>query len=74
LKSALVDYPAISIKGEEKDEQVKKYVSLLVDAELAGEKTLCKLTEERLERLGIPQGHAVAIAEAAQRFGKKGTC
>ena len=28
------------------------------------------LTEDRLTKLGIPLGHAVAIAEAAQRYGK----
>jgi hypothetical protein len=52
---------------------VKKYASVLVDAELTGEKTLSKLTEERLEKLGIPLGHAVAIAEAAKNYGTKGS-
>jgi len=70
LLSALVDFPEVNSKGEKKEEQVRKYASLLVEAELADEKTLSKLTEERLEKLGIPLGHAVAIAEAAQSYGK----
>ena len=47
---------------------MKKYATLLVDAELAGEKTLSKLTTERLVFLGLPLGHALDIAE---KVGKK---
>jgi hypothetical protein len=70
LLSALVGFPEVNSKGEKKIDQVKKYAPLLVAAELAGEKTLSKLTKERLIKLGIPLGHAVAIAIAAQKFGK----
>ena len=72
LLSALDEFPEVNIKGEKKEVLVEKYTSKLVEAELSAEKTLSKLTEERLEKLGIPLGHAAAIAEAAQRYGKKG--
>jgi len=71
LLSALVDFEEINSKGEKKVEQVKKYASLLVDAELAGEKTLNELDESTLRELGLPLGHARAISKAAQSFGKK---
>jgi hypothetical protein len=72
LLNALANFPETNSKGEKKVDQVSKYASLLVEAELGAENTLYLLTEERLEKLGIPLGHAAAIAEAAQNYGKKG--
>jgi hypothetical protein len=72
LLSALVDFPAIDEDTKErKEDTVNRYVALLRKQKLAGEKTISKLTEERLEKVGIPLGHAVAIAGAAQKFGTK---
>jgi hypothetical protein len=50
---------------EKKEDTINKYAALLRKAKLAGEKTLSKLTEDRLEKLRIPTGHAVYISEAA---------
>jgi len=45
---------------------------LLINTELSSEKTLHLLKKEDLVGLGIPTGHAAAIAEAALNWGKKG--
>ena len=73
LLSALKDFEEVNSKGEKKVEQVKKYASLLVEAELAGEKTLHELDESTLRELGLPLGHARAISKAAKNYGKKGS-
>jgi len=71
LFKALENFPEVNSKGEKKEDSIKKYAKLLIDTELSSEKTLHLLTEERLNKLGIPLGHAAAIAEAALNWGKK---
>ena len=74
LLSALVDFEEIDEDTKEKKEDTaNRYAALLRKEKLAGEKTLSKLTEERLEKLGIPLSHAITIAEAAKNYGKKGS-
>jgi hypothetical protein len=69
LLSALVD--SKNSKREQKEDQVRRYASLLPEAEFEGEKNLSSLTEDALKHLGIPYFHAVAIS-AVGNLGKKG--
>ena len=74
LLSALVDFEEIDEETKEKKEDtVKRYTKQLRKEKLAGEKTLSLLTKDTLRELGIPIGHAAAIAESAKNFGKKGS-
>ena len=56
---------------EKKEETINRYASLLRAKELAEEHSVSYLTEERLEKYGIPSGHAIAIARAAKDYRKK---
>jgi hypothetical protein len=59
LLSALARFDPVDEETKEKKEDtVKRYVELLRKEKLASEKTLSLLTEERLQKLGMPMGHA----------------
>jgi hypothetical protein len=64
-----------NLPEKDKEQLVKKYTALLTSPEvgITEENQLSLLTEERLEKLKIPFGHAAAIAEATKSFVKKGS-
>ncbi len=52
---------------------MSRYAELLRKEKFVGEQTLSLLTEERLQKLGIPLAHAAAISEAVEKnLGRKG--
>jgi hypothetical protein len=70
LFKALENFPEVD-KGEKKEDTIKLYSQTLRKVKLSGEKTLHLLKKEDLVGLGIPLGHAAAIAETALNWGKK---
>jgi len=70
LFKALENFPEVD-EGEKKEDTIKLYSQTLRKVKLSGEKTLHLLKKEDLVGLGIPLGHAAAIAEAALNWGKK---
>ena len=80
-RTNILSVPSFTIEGflrsaklpeKEKEQLVKKYAAFLTSPEIGitEENQLSLLTEERLKKLKIPFGHAAAIAEASQSYGK----
>lgn len=73
IKYALKDHPEVDWQGKRKDDLVREYATYLMNQGFVDESSLVHLTEKRLFKLlKLPLKDAIAIAKAAESWGKKG--